>query len=228
MYCPSCSTKSAEGAKFCKSCGMNLTIITQAINGSVAVTEPGRDREFKRTRRQISEGIKGAAIGAAILIAALLAYLLITNAPFAYGITLLLALVGLIKLFINIGSILDARVGTKLVDQTLQTRASGGLNSTSIPSAPAGTKITGEYRSPGARSSGEYRRPTGSRTSSEYRRPIAPTAQAPVTGTLAENPSPANPAAEKPPAMTGRVNREQSMPLRRLEADEDLMAKLRN
>jgi hypothetical protein len=205
MYCPSCSTKAIEGAKFCKSCGMNLTIITQAINGSVAVTEPGRDREFKRARRQISEGIKGAAIGAAILIAALLAYLLITNAPFAYGITLLLALVGLIKLFINIGSILDARVGAKLLDQTLQTRATGGLNSTSIPSPPAGSKASGEYR-----------------------RPMSPTSRISATGTLAANsPLPAN-SAEKPPAMVGRVNREQSMPLRRLEAEEDLMAKLRN
>jgi hypothetical protein len=217
MYCPSCSTKSAEGAKFCKSCGMNLTIITQAINGSVAVTEPGRDREFKRLRRQISEGIKGAAIGAAILFAAALAYMLITNAPFAYAITLLLALVGLIKLFINIGSILDAKVGTKLVDQTLQTRASGGLNGASLPSPPAGSRVSGEYRSP-----------AGSRASGEYRRPLSATGRASETGTLAANPSaPAN-GAEKAPAMTGRVNREQSMPLRRLDADEDLMAKLRN
>ena len=206
MYCPSCSTKSIEGAKFCKSCGMNLTIITHAINGSVAVTEPGRDREFKRARRQISEGIKGAAIGAAILIAAALAYLLITNTPFTYGITLLLALVGLIKLFINIGSILDAKVGTKLVDETLQSRASGGLNSTSLPSAPAGSRASGEYR-----------------------RPIAvPPARASSTGNLAANPSAFNNLAEKPPAMTGRVNREHSTPLRRLEAEEDLMAKLRN
>jgi hypothetical protein len=205
MYCPSCSTQSAEGAKFCKSCGMNLTIITHAISGSVAVTEPGRDREFKRARRQISEGIKGAAIGAAILIAAALAYLLITNTPTAYGITLLLALVGLIKLFINIGSILDAKVGTKLVDQTLQTRPTGGLNGTSIPSAPAGSRASGEYR-----------------------RPVAPTARTSSTGTLASNSSALNNAAEKPAAMTGRVNREQSMPLRRLEAEEDLMAKLRN
>jgi hypothetical protein len=217
MYCPSCSTKSAEGAKFCKSCGMNLTIITQAINGSVAVTEPGRDREFKRVRRQISEGIKGAAIGAAILIAAALAYLLITNAPFAYGITLLLALVGLIKLFINIGGILDAKVGAKLVDQTLQTRASGGLNGASLPSPPAGSRASGEYRSP-----------VGSRASGEYRRPISSTARASETGTLAANPSAPGNGAEKAPAMTGRVNREQSMPLRRLDADEDLMAKLRN
>ncbi len=217
MYCPSCSTKSTEGAKFCKSCGMNLTIITQAINGSVAVTEPGRDREFKRVRRQISEGIKGAAIGAAILIAAVIAYLLITNAPFAYGITLLLALVGLIKLFINIGSILDAKVGTKLVDQTLQARVTGGLNATSIPSAPAGSRVSGEYRSP-----------VGSRASGEYRRPVSPIARTSATGTLPPNPSASGNIAEKPPAMTGRVNREQSMPLRRLEADEDLMAKLRN
>jgi hypothetical protein len=201
MYCPSCSTQSIEGAKFCKSCGMNLTIITHAISGSVAVTEPGRDREFKRARRQISEGIKGASIGAAILIAAALAYLLITNTPTAYGITLLLALVGLIKLFINIGSILDAKVGTKLVDQNLQARPTGGLNSTSLPSAPAGSRASGEYRRPQRNTS---------------------------TGVLAPGSSSVGNPSEKPAPVTGRVNREQSMPLRRLEAEEDLMAKLRN
>src|SRR5438477_12255798 len=120
MFCPSCSTQSIEGAKFCKSCGMNLTIITQAISGSVVVADPGRDREFKRTRRQISEGIKGASIGAALLGVSALAYFLIQAGPIAYSITLVLALVGLIKFFINIGSILDAKVGTKFVDPTLK------------------------------------------------------------------------------------------------------------
>jgi hypothetical protein len=206
MYCPSCSTQSIEGAKFCKSCGMNLTIITQAISGSVLVTDPGRDREFKRTRRQISEGIKGASIGAALLGVATLAYVLIQAGPIAYSITLVLALVGLIKFFINIGSILDAKVGTKFVDPTLQPKASGSLSGTSIPSAPAGSKASGEYR-----------------------RPIASTSRVSPTGNLQNNPSAAlkNPL-DKPPAMTGRVNREHSMPLRKLEAEEDLMAKLRN
>jgi len=206
MYCPSCSTQSIEGAKFCKSCGMNLTIITQAISGSVVVTDPGRDREFKRTRRQISEGIKGASIGAALLGVAILAYFLIQAGPVSYSITLVLALVGLIKFFINIDSILDAKVGTKFVDPTLQPKGSGGLSSTSIPSAPAGSRVSGEYR-----------------------RPISPTSRVSPTGNLQNNPSAAlkNPL-EKPPAMTGRVNREHSMPLRKLEAEEELMAKLRN
>jgi hypothetical protein len=206
MYCPSCSTQSIEGAKFCKSCGMNLTIITQAISGSVVVADPGRDREFKRTRRQISEGIKGASIGAALLGVACLAYVLIQAGPVAYCITLVLALVGLIKFFINIGSIMDAKVGTKFVDPALQPKASGGLNGTSIPGAPVGSKASGEYR-----------------------RPILPTARASQTGNLQNNPSAGlSNAMDKPPAMTGRVNREHSMPLRKLEAEEDLMAKLRN
>ena len=213
MYCPSCSTQSIEGAKFCKSCGMNLTIITQAISGSVVVADPGRDREFKRTRRQISEGIKGASIGAALLGAAALTYFLIQAGAISYSITLVLALAGLIKLFLNIGSIIDAKVGAKFVDQTVAPRATGGLNNTSLPSPPAGSKASGEYR----------------RASGEYRRPIAPTARASQTGALQNNPAAgANNPAERPPAMTGRVNREHSMPLRKLEAEEDLLSKLRN
>ncbi|MBI3651318.1 MAG: hypothetical protein HY231_09895 [Acidobacteria bacterium] len=192
---------------------MNLTIITQAISGSVVVADSGRDREFKRTRRQISEGIKGASIGAALLGAAGLTYFLIQAGAISYSLTLILALAGLIKLFLNIGSIVDARVGAKLVDQNLTPRATGGLNSTSLPSPPAGSKASGEYR----------------RASGEYRRPVAPTARTSPTGALPNNPSATLPTpVERPPAMTGRVNREHSMPLRKLEGEDDLLSKLRN
>src|SRR5256886_4127486 len=47
MFCPSCSTQSIEGAKFCKSCGMNLTIITQAISGSVVVRSEEHTSELQ-------------------------------------------------------------------------------------------------------------------------------------------------------------------------------------
>jgi hypothetical protein len=59
MYCPGCSTQANDGAKFCKSCGLNLSVITQALNGGMVVSDPIRDREFKRARKQISDGIHG-------------------------------------------------------------------------------------------------------------------------------------------------------------------------
>ena len=69
MYCPGCSTQAAEGAKFCKSCGMNLSVVTQALSGGVSVSDPLRDREFKRARKQVSDGIQGLAIGSAVIVA---------------------------------------------------------------------------------------------------------------------------------------------------------------
>ena len=207
MYCPGCSTKSAEGAKFCKSCGMNLTIITQAISGAVSVQDPVREREYKRNRRQISEGINGAALGFAILVAAGIAYMLIPYAPFAYAVTLLLALVGLIKLFRNIGNILDAKVGNKLLDPALQPRTTGGLNAGNLPAAPANSKPAGDPR-----------------------RPVAPTARVSLTGALSKPASGSlnEESITTPPSLTGRVNREHSSPLRKLDFEEELMSRLRN
>src|SRR6266404_5468578 len=129
MYCPTCSTHSIDGLKFCKSCVMNLSVVTQALSGGVvAVSDPLRDREFKRARKQISDGIHGSAIGAALLVAAALLYFLIRTTPWIYPVSLILALGGIIKLFRSIASIVDAKVGPKLLDPALQPRATGGLS----------------------------------------------------------------------------------------------------
>src|SRR6185369_4530032 len=134
MYCPTCSTQAIEGAKFCKTCGMNLNAVTQALNGDVIVTDPLREREFKRARKQISDGIYVFAVGSALFVAAALPYILnkTVGLPLSNYITALalaLALAGIIKLFRSIGSIIDAKVGQKLLDPALQPRNTGNLNS---------------------------------------------------------------------------------------------------
>src|SRR6185503_8283439 len=131
MFCPSCSTQANEGAKFCKACGINLNVITQALNGGVVVSDPMRDREFKRARKQITDGIHGTAVGAALLIAAALPYALmkLNGMPmntYVYTLSLAIALAGIVKLFRSIGSIIDAKIGPKLLDPALQPRGTGG------------------------------------------------------------------------------------------------------
>src|SRR5436190_18709994 len=200
MYCPTCSTHSMDGAKFCKSCGMNLSVVTQALNGGVVISDPIRDREFKRARKQISDGIHGSAIGAALLVAAALLYFLIRTTPWIYPVSIVLALGGIIKLFRSIGSIIDAKVGPKLLDTSLQPRATGGLStSQSIPSVvrssqrlnpgqPAHTRaISMESESGGV--------PLRAETPENFARPL-----------------------------TGRINREHSSPLRSFDKDDDLMS----
>src|ERR1700760_2717900 len=104
MYCPGCSTQAVEGAKFCKTCGMNLNAVSQALSGEIAVSDPLREREFKRTRKQVSDGIHGIAVGTALLVAAVLPYILskvgiISFNNYIAALALALALGGIIKLF---------------------------------------------------------------------------------------------------------------------------------
>jgi hypothetical protein len=207
MYCPTCSTHSSDGLKFCKSCGMNLSVVTQALSGGVvAVSDPLRDREFKRARKQISDGIHGSAVGAALLVAAALPYFLIPKTPWMYTVSLLLALGGIVKLFRGVGSIIDAKVGPKLLDPALQPRGTGGLNN-------------GQSLPPGVRPSQRLSAGQPANT-----RPFALEGD----GRGISPPSEA-PAENLPRPMTGRINREHSTPLRAFDKkDDDLMSKLRN
>jgi len=192
-----------DGAKFCKSCGMNLGVVTQALNGGVVVSDPLRDREFKRVRKQISDGIHGTAVGAALLIAAALAYVLIPGTAWVYTVSLLLALAGIIKLFRGVGSIIDAKVGPKLLDPALQPRGTGGLNS--------GQSSSVNVR-PSGRLSGQPANTRAMGLESEARASLP--SDLPIDGL--------------PRPMTGRINREHSSPLRAFDKDDDLMSKLRN
>ena len=205
MYCPTCSTLSVDGVKFCKSCGMNLSVVTQALNGGVTVTDPLRDREFKRARKQISDGIHGTAVGTALLIGAALPYFLLPSSPWMYTASLLLALGGIVKLFRSIGSIVDAKVGPKLVDPALQPRATGGLNN--------GVSVTAGVRPSGRLVSGQPANTRAFALDGEAR-----------NSSLTSDGS--GESMARP--MTGRINREHSSPLRAFDKDDDLMSKLRN
>jgi len=185
---------------------MNLSVVTQALNGGVVISDPIRDREFKRARKQISDGIHGSAIGVALLVAAALPYFLIPKTPWLYTVSLLLALGGIIKLFRSIGSIVDAKVGPKLLDPALQPRGTGGLNNgQSLPSNVRSSQRLNEVARVG------------------HTRPVT-----------FEGESAGMPLTPEPPVdsfgrpLTGRINREHSSPLRAFDKDDDLMSKLRN
>lgn len=215
MYCPGCSTQAIDGAKFCKTCGMNLSVITQALTGGVVVADPLRDREFKRARKQISDGIQGTAIGAALLIAATLAYFLIPRNSYVYVLALGLALAGFIKLFRSIGGIIDAKVGPKMVDPALQTRGTGGL-SAPLPSLAASSGVR-----PSQRLSLDSNKASSSPAANT--RPVSAERDAGFSAHL-----PVAPIENAARPGTGRINREHSTQLGKLKRDEDLISKLRN
>jgi hypothetical protein len=228
MYCPTCSTQAVEGAKFCKTCGMNLNVVAQALNGEVMVTDPLRDREFKRARKQVSDGIHGVSVGTALLVAAMLPYILnkTVGLPlnnYLMALALVFALAGIIKLFRSVGSIIDAKVGQKLLDPNLQPRATGNLSAVSGSAGLAPPKSS--QRLPQEANRNGVSAPANTR-------PVSLEAAAELK--LAErNPQlPPLPTGTLDEALlrqgTGRINRERSTPLRRLEKDDDLMSKLRN
>jgi hypothetical protein len=189
---------------------MNLNVITQALNGGVVVSDPIRDREFKRARKQISDGINGSAIGAGLLVAAALPYFLAPRTPWIYTATLLLALAGIVKLFRSAASMIDAKVGRKLLDPALQPRGSTGAlsNNQTLPGSANSSQRLGE---------------TGKSGQPAHTRPVA--FDSDPSGT----PLSVDPQADnfgRP--LTGRINREHSSPLRAFDKDDDLMSKLRN
>ena len=216
MYCPSCSTQAIEGAKFCKSCGMNLGVVTQALNGGVTVTDPLRDREYKRARKQISDGIHGFAVGGAFLAGATLSYFLVPRNSYVYALALALALFGIIKIFRSVGSIIDARVGPKLLDPALQPRGTGGLSTAQATQTTPTTNV----------------RPSQRLVADALRNPAAqPAHTRPVSSERAVDQllqAPMPPVESAPRPLTGRVNREHSSPLRKPDREEDLISKLRN
>jgi hypothetical protein len=181
---------------------MNLNVVTQALNGGVVVSDPLRDREFKRARKQISDGINGSAIGAGLLVAAALSFFLVPPSPWIYTATLLVALAGIVKLFRSIASIVDAKVGGKLIDPALQPKGSGGLT--------GGLSVKTSQRLSESTKGGQP----------AHTRPVGLEGEAGAT--------PENIGDRRGRPMTGRINREHSSPLRAFDKDADLMSKLRN
>jgi hypothetical protein len=73
MYCPKCATQNNEDARFCRSCGANLSLVPQALTGKL---DDARSR--RRHRRSgsedpisLSEGITKAFMGVGFMIVAL-------------------------------------------------------------------------------------------------------------------------------------------------------------
>jgi hypothetical protein len=51
MFCPKCATQNLEGAKFCRSCGMDISLVPQVLTGELATRLTAAD---DRTNRRAS------------------------------------------------------------------------------------------------------------------------------------------------------------------------------
>src|ERR1044071_6283352 len=59
MFCPKCATQNTEEAKFCRSCGTDISLVPQAVSGHLA-ERLASDDEMRHGRRRRYKGDWGA------------------------------------------------------------------------------------------------------------------------------------------------------------------------
>jgi hypothetical protein len=78
MYCPKCATQNADDARFCRSCGSDISLVPQAVSGSLAerltAVEESRDGRRRRRHRDkwdrppsIDRAVRGILLGLAFV-----------------------------------------------------------------------------------------------------------------------------------------------------------------
>lgn len=79
MFCPKCATQNLEGAKFCRSCGMDISLVPQVLTGELATRLSAADaarggRPSRRERRDgppnLERAVKNLFMGVAFIIVA--------------------------------------------------------------------------------------------------------------------------------------------------------------
>ena len=70
MYCPKCAAQNIDDARYCRSCGANLSLVPQALAGQLPNDRAGRFEEVIRLRRRpnLARGITRVSLGFALLL----------------------------------------------------------------------------------------------------------------------------------------------------------------
>lgn len=105
MFCPKCATQNADDARFCRSCGIDISLVPQAVSGALAErlaaveeTRDGRRRRRHRDRDDVAPTIEKAFSRIFMGIAfVLIAFAIVTRMPggFAWGYWLLIPAAGM-------------------------------------------------------------------------------------------------------------------------------------
>ncbi len=81
MFCPKCATQNIDGASFCRSCGANVSLIPQALSGTLPqAPQPADSDDYRSSRRRrrdkriepsLEKGILNLFAGIGFIVAAL-------------------------------------------------------------------------------------------------------------------------------------------------------------
>jgi hypothetical protein len=111
MYCPRCATETSEvDAKFCKSCGVDLNLVTQAMAGKISWRSQLLNRldHFLLSERQFEErenardGRWNTFLGVCLLLTSIVGLITETR---LWSTWLFLLLFGFVSLMIGIGNL---------------------------------------------------------------------------------------------------------------------------
>src|SRR6266498_5898795 len=89
MYCPRCATENIDSARYCRSCGANLSLIPQAMSGRLPQDQSEKVESaikgaIKRRREpNLGRGIRRISVGFAFLVIA--AVLFFTKSSGGFG-----------------------------------------------------------------------------------------------------------------------------------------------
>lgn len=71
MYCPNCGSTNQPDVKFCKRCGTNLGVVTEALSGKIA-EKPAVDDRMAKLMRDYYRGRRDTITGAVLIPAGIL------------------------------------------------------------------------------------------------------------------------------------------------------------
>ena len=101
MYCPNCGAQAADETKYCRACGLSLTLIAQVMMKSLPVND--------KDRQKLEKAIKNISLGIGFLIVSIVArFLLPEPGNFAFCIGMLIA--GMVPLSLGVAEILGRAI----------------------------------------------------------------------------------------------------------------------
>jgi hypothetical protein len=63
MYCPKCATENGQGSKFCRQCGSNISLVPQALSGTLPDLRQNDPAAVTEYAKRIESGLKKSLIG---------------------------------------------------------------------------------------------------------------------------------------------------------------------